>query len=188
MASRIGESLEVKFWRHTVKADGCWLWRSAIVANGYGGVKHNGKMVRAHRASWLIHYGPIPDGLQVCHRCDVKPCVNPEHLFVGTHKDNMRDCVEKGRRPPINYDWRGKKRTEEAKRKTTQSLLEYYSEYPMSDESKHKKSEAMKRYYSDPAARAANSARQTGRIMSEETKAKISKAQLGNKYAMKGPR
>ena len=89
--------------KYEVSESGCWLWRSTIVFKGYGQFYLNGKSRFAHRASWLLHKGAIPGGLFVCHTCDVPRCVNPEHLFLGTNKDNMQDMARKGRgRKPLN--------------------------------------------------------------------------------------
>lgn len=76
---------------------GCWKWIASYAPGGYGQFCFDGSMRRAHRVSWIIHNGPIPEGMLVCHRCDNPSCVNPEHLFLGTHKDNMRDMIAKGR-------------------------------------------------------------------------------------------
>ena len=78
---------------------GCWLWTGATYWHGYGvcSKKTYGEGY-AHRWSWAIHNGPIPDGMQVLHKCDVRCCVNPAHLFLGTQYDNMRDMDRKERR------------------------------------------------------------------------------------------
>lgn len=77
---------------------GCWLWTAGCKTEGYGVLRVNGKYVAAHRVSWQLHNGTIPDGLCVCHHCDTPPCVNPNHLFLGTRKDNTDDCIKKGRK------------------------------------------------------------------------------------------
>lgn len=79
---------------------GCWLWIGAINNRlGYGTVVNpaTGRAMPAHRASYLKTHGSIPDGMDILHRCDVRCCVNPDHLFPGTHTDNMRDMMKKGR-------------------------------------------------------------------------------------------
>lgn len=82
---------------------GCWLWLAGAGKRRYGRFKlgklPNGKSVTrfAHRVSWQIHRGEIPKGIQVCHKCDVPECVNPDHLFLGTQKDNARDMARKRR-------------------------------------------------------------------------------------------
>lgn len=87
------------FWRFVEKIPGidCWLWSGVTVRGGYGRFAFNRSKYRAHRFSWIISNGNIPDELQVLHRCDNPPCVNPAHLFLGTNKDNIADKVAKGR-------------------------------------------------------------------------------------------
>ncbi len=76
---------------------GCWLWKGAPGTGGYGFVKIGGRPRRAHRVSYEWHVGPIPKGLFVLHHCDIPLCVNPNHLFLGTQADNVRDRDQKGR-------------------------------------------------------------------------------------------
>lgn len=90
-------NLETRFWRHVECSAGCWLWTGQRNVKGYGRIENAGRRRRAHRVSWELHNGPIPDGLLVCHRCDNPSCVRPDHLFLGTQVDNMRDCASKGR-------------------------------------------------------------------------------------------
>jgi hypothetical protein len=77
---------------------GCWLWTGAVRGCfGYGETREMGRKVLAHRMSYQLHRGKIPDGMCVLHKCDVPLCVNPDHLFLGTYSDNRRDCIRKGR-------------------------------------------------------------------------------------------
>ena len=81
------------------KTDTCWLWQGSIVGNGYGNIYvNNKKNDRTHRVAWKIFHGEIPKGMHVLHHCDVRHCVNPDHLFLGNHRINFLDMRSKGRR------------------------------------------------------------------------------------------
>jgi hypothetical protein len=90
----------------TVSDTGCWIWNGCLKScrrgtHRYGWVTYNKKQMAAHRAAWIIFNGELPKGAVVCHKCDVPSCTNPDHLFVGTQLDNVRDMVAKGRK------WKG---------------------------------------------------------------------------------
>lgn len=87
-----------RFWDKVLIGDECWVWQAGIKPhNGYGAFSLNGREMVAHRVAWLLCHGEIPDGLRVLHHCDNPPCVRPDHLFLGTQKDNVLDAVAKGR-------------------------------------------------------------------------------------------
>lgn len=96
-------NLSDRFLAKVHKTDTCWLWTGSMRGYGYGKMKVNGEEIAAHRVSYANAFGPFDESLFVCHHCDVPSCVNPAHLFLGTHDDNMRDCKEKGRQKTGNH-------------------------------------------------------------------------------------
>jgi hypothetical protein len=88
--------LAMRFWPKVQKSDGCWLWTGAR-SGEYGSVYVGGGTQHAHRAAYELTYGRVAAGVEVCHTCDTPLCVRPDHLFLGTHSENMQDMVSKGR-------------------------------------------------------------------------------------------
>lgn len=86
-----------RFWAKVQKSEGCWEWMGSRLPRGYGRLKTKDGIVYTSRFSWELHFGEIPEGLNVLHECDNPPCVRPDHLFLGTQKQNMQDCANKGR-------------------------------------------------------------------------------------------
>ena len=98
-----GQSNPQKFWSHIDKSGECWIWTGAKTRGGYGHLNYQKRYYRAHRLAWILTFGPIPEPswgeseLEVCHKCNNPACVRPDHLFLGTHGDNIRDMWKKGR-------------------------------------------------------------------------------------------
>ncbi len=99
---RNGSTLAASFDDHYRKGSrGCWIWQRAVTSGGYGSLRVDGSAVQAHRFSWTRVHGRIPAGKYVLHKCDVRRCVNPSHLYLGTYGDNLRD---RHRRNPRSFE------------------------------------------------------------------------------------
>lgn len=133
----------------------CWEWLGRLSYKGYGRITWYGKEETTNRVSWKIHKGPIPDGLHVLHKCDNPPCVNPNHLFLGTNDDNVKDKMEKGRHKSISGEEHYSKKFPEklargvnhGKRKHPESVRRH-EEHPMAKLT-FEKAEEIRRYYTE---------------------------------------
>lgn len=93
----MNSAVEERFWSKVDKSGDCWLWTASVDRKGYGMFGINRGNGRAHRIAWELANGPIPAGKQICHACDNPPCVNPDHLWLGTNRENMEDARLKGK-------------------------------------------------------------------------------------------
>lgn len=123
-----------RYWTFVDKdaTNGCWEWTGCKCTNGYGGFSVVNKMFKVHRLSWLIHYGDMPEiegsdyrGTCVLHKCDNPSCVNPAHLFLGTHKENMTDMINKGRKNASKGEHRYNSKLTEKRVKFIRSWYSY---------------------------------------------------------------
>lgn len=89
------------FEKKVRRSDGCWIWTASVNRHGYGYFRYAGRTQRAHRVAWQLVYGDIPNGLCVLHLCDNPPCVNPDHLVLGTQRQNLADMISKKRHRSI---------------------------------------------------------------------------------------
>lgn len=106
----LSASFPKRFFDKIITTQSCWIWNASKLKRGYGQIgrwRNNDRPILAHRASWILHFGEIPVGLQVLHNCpdgDNPSCVNPAHLWLGTANDNMKDAASKGR--VVNIRWK----------------------------------------------------------------------------------
>lgn len=118
------------FWKKVRKAgeNECWVWTACINNDGYGSGQDpdTKKTVRSHRASYEIHFGEIPPGKLVLHKCDNPPCVNPSHLFLGTQRENVYDCIRKNRRALLFGEAHGRAKLKE---RTVKLIRELHNDY-----------------------------------------------------------
>lgn len=148
----------------SVRWEGCWEWNRGRDKDGYGKFWLDGRTEQAHRVAWETFRGPIPDGKIICHHCDNPPCVNPDHLFLGTHLDNTLDAEAKGRRVACHSD--------EANEKRSGSM----TGIKRSDETRAKMAAAAKKRWQNPDYREKWSKTRTGQKRSDEARRKMSEA------------
>lgn len=133
----IRANLEDRFFAKVIKGRGCWKWTAAKTERGYGVItrgRRGEKLIKAHRASWLIHFGDIPRGMSVAHRCNNQECCNPKHLYLATHAENMRDAARDGlmKQSPDFIEQRaaqlrGRKHSEEHKAKLSAARKKWWA-------------------------------------------------------------
>lgn len=110
LSPRYGASLKDRIERLSIPVPhcGCWLWLGSINSDGYANIGIGGRSIGAHRISWLAFRGPLLPGDHVLHQCDIPSCVNPDHLFIGSHASNMQDKKEKGRAQRLSGSQNGR--------------------------------------------------------------------------------
>ena len=122
------------FFDKIEKTETCWLWTGAIVSGGYGNFNLYGKFWPAHRLMWVISNGDIPLDKCVLHKCDIRKCVNPDHLFIGTRKDNADDMVKKGRQRGHKWDKNGRAKLTRSQVKELRVNVTKYNQRNLADD------------------------------------------------------
>lgn len=148
-----------------VTESGCWIWDKSWRTNGYGISPSHWPSKTAHRAVWILLYGEIDKAIDVCHKCDVRPCINPDHLFIGTRSENMFDCSKKGR---LGMQVSAELRKAHSLKLTGRTA---------SNETRIKMGKSRKANWENEAYRKKVTASRTGLKRSDETKKRMSIAQ-----------
>lgn len=118
------ERLNKIFNKSVIKSENCWDWKGVSHHSGYCHMNYDGKDMGIHRVSWLLYHGNIPHGINILHKCDNRRCSNPDHLFLGTSKDNHDDMVNKGRKnSPSGENHHNSKLTSEKVKKIKELLI-----------------------------------------------------------------
>ena len=175
----ISEKDSIRFEGKIDKQDnGCWFWKGCKINSGYGIFYFKRKKILAHRFSYMLYKGEILDGLFCCHHCDCKVCVNPDHVFLGTQRDNLLDMVKKGRAigNRIVKSMLGRKHTKEALLKMSEAKIgnKNHLDRTHSNATKNRLREIRKGKKASEEIKLKMSKSQTGRKHSEETKLKMS--------------
>jgi hypothetical protein len=151
--------------------DGCWEWSGSVGAHGYGAINVNKVVTTTHRLAYSLLIGPVPDDMFVCHSCDNRRCVRPNHLFLGSPAENASDMAVKGRAP-----WKGKTRSPEAKQKMREAKLGKTGRH--TEAQRLAASKTMQTLWADPEFRQRQIEISTGRIKSAEEIEKMRQAAL----------